>query len=1074
MKNLFRKISLFSLLLCFPLSGLELVPDRDGRIKIGPASLEVRCFSRKWSTPRGNLKQQRSGSKITLSGKQSLMAEPLLFTESVTAIGKNKFKFHASVQLEKPQEIPFFGVALVLPVDNGAYDVTVDGKPYPLPEKYSKKAIPGVRNARKIVLNLTGGTRLTLEGTFNLSAQDNRRFPNGNSMELRLTGKPASGVLQSAAIDLDMTVETLKCQPLDISKVANMGFADDEPDNGKGGWNDQGSGNDLSSFKASRVEVENVFFNIIDPARNNGKSSIVMGRTVDPSPVTLKLPAGSRGRSLVFLHATCWTPASKLPLGYIHVTFADGSRQKITVSMQDDSGNWHNPMPRKNAAVAWEGVNQHAKLGLYAAPFALRRNDPVSIKLELNRIPRHKNAMWMIAGITLADRPFRFTNPEREYVVAANKEWRPLDFRRNIVPGSPLDFSRFIEAPAGKYGRVISRPDGTLSFEKAPEKRIRFLGTNLAFSANYLTKQEADELALALRRTGLNSVRIHHYDTELLDKNADNSTTFDPAKLDQLDYLIHTMAKNGIYVTIDLYCSRIFKPGDNIPECKQYGVSAMKPLLPVSRAAMENWKTFVKKLLEHRNPYTGNEWRNEPALWLYNLVNEEVLEACYASVGMKGVYDEKYQEWLQKKGYSANQHRLAQFFNELQGKVLDEQLDYLKNTLKVNGMLTSLNHREFVRLTELRHKFEIVDNHSYHDHPNFPIRAWAHPVVYSQLSAMQGMAKLPRELLPTRIFGKPFVVTEFNYINPNRFRAEGGPLMGAYAALQNWDGLYRFAWAHSRAGATTLRAPTLFDESNDPLMQLSDRIIFMLFNRGNVLPAKEKYAYDIPENIFEGTSPLYFPQMFSELGLIAQIGSVFGKNPVPAGVQRIPAADAAKLSALKNPALAALWRKAQQERIAVSSTGQLVLNGKKQTFTVKTPHVESVTLEKGDLTADFLQVKNASGFQTVAVIALDEKPLRQSRNILLLQLTDLANTGAKYGSEGKTLCNYNGTLPILLRRGSAEIRLDVKRNFKVTALRSDGAEAGDVPGNIRDGKFVFKADTAAFPCGIMALHLTAK
>ena len=79
-------------------------------------------------------------------------------------------------------------------------------------------------------------------------------------------------------------------------------------------------------------------------------------------------------------------------------------------------------------------------------------------------------------------------------------------------------------------------------------------------------------------------------------------------------------------------------------------------------------------------------------------------------------------------------------------------------------------------------------------------------------------------MMPTLIFGKPFTVTEFNYVCPNRHRAEGGPLIGAYASLQNWDGLFRFSRAPHSAFVVKQQPLDVFEAANDPLAQLSERL----------------------------------------------------------------------------------------------------------------------------------------------------------------------------------------------------------------------------------------------------------
>ena len=1046
--------------------------NKDGSLRIGSANLLVQVYSDKWATGSWEVdggKIGRSGGEA--SGVIKLSGKEIKVTESIQPLNSNSFRYTVNAAFPEPMKIAVFCATLQLPTGVGPFNVTVDGKKLDLPEKFNDKPIKGVNAAKSLEAVLTGGVTIRVEGNFRLAVQDHRKFKN-ERMGLRLYGTPGSGTIDKSLIDLTVTVNSVKSTPVDISQAVNFGFADEQANDGKGGWSDQGPTNDLRSFTKRKVEVESVRFNIIDPAKNNGKAAIVMGRTVDKSPVKVELPANTRARGIALLHASAWTPAGKKPLGTINVTYADGSVEKIPVSLQDDSGNWWSPMPRSNAAVAWKHENQSASIGLYAAPFELKRDDPRSVEFELNTAPEHADAMWMIAGVTLLDRPMRFTFYSNDVQIVAGKKWQQLEFSKEIVTGSPLDFSRYVEAPAGKYGSIIARPDGTLAFENAPEKRVRLFGANLCFSASYLEKEEADRLAKTFRMLGYNAVRIHHHDTEILDSNAEDSLTFDPAKVDKLDYLVYAMSREGLYVTTDLYTNRVFKPGDNIPECKTYKERQMKALLPVSQAAMDNWKAFSRKLLEHRNPYTGKRWKEDPAIYSYNLVNEETLSSNWRSVQMSDVYLERYDKWVKQRGYEKSDRRFRQFLNELQDKVLAEQLRYLRDELQVKPLLTSLNYQHQTNLVQLRHRFDLVDNHNYHDHPTFPQEKWQMPKAYSQRCATQQKASLPRNMMPTRIFDKPFMVTEFNYVNPNIYRAEGGPLIGGYAALQDWDALYRFAWSHSRNSVINLGAPGGFDAANDPLAQLSDRISVLLFRRGDVEPAKEKYAYVVPANLFDTDEPLSFPREFSELGLIAQIGSVYANNPVPAGVIRLNFADSTNPAALVNKTVAKLWEKCLKEGVAESATGQLLLNSEAKTFVVRTPRAETLTLPGGDLAGNWMALRNASAFQTVAALSLDDLPLDESKSILLLQLTNIVNTDAVFGNPEFTLHRKGGRLPILAERGTATVEIQSATPFKVTALKTDGSPAGEIKGKVENGKFVFQADTASFPCGVMAMHLT--
>ncbi|HEX2948751.1 MAG TPA: hypothetical protein VHV83_04160, partial [Armatimonadota bacterium] len=93
--------------------------------------------------------------------------------------------------------------------------------------------------------------------------------------------------------------------------------------------------------------------------------------------------------------------------------------------------------------------------------------------------------------------------------ITANDEWLPLDTKLDIVAGSALDFSTLVpwHTPSGKYGRVIATADGKFAFENQPKMPVRFYGVNLCFSGQYLSHEEADQLATRLQRLGYNAVR---------------------------------------------------------------------------------------------------------------------------------------------------------------------------------------------------------------------------------------------------------------------------------------------------------------------------------------------------------------------------------------------------------------------------------------------------------------------------------------------------------------------------------------------------------------------------------------
>ena len=598
------------------------------------------------------------------------------------------------------------------------------------------------------------------------------------------------------------------------------------------------------------------------------------------------------------------------------------------------------------------------------------------------------------------------------FTIQAGPQWKPLTASQDVEAGSILDFSNLLDAPAGKYGRVIVK-GSHFAFARQPEMPSRFFGTNLCFTANYPEHDQAEKIADRLARMGYNSVRLHHYDGELVDPKAADSVTLDKDQLDKIDYLVAACKKRGIYITIDLYTFRQTR-AEEIPEINLPVRAGYKALVPILASAMQNWQAFARNLMTHKNPFTGFTWAQEPALMGICPLNEDPLATDYhATPEIAALYEKRFAAWLKTnnltEGTEAQRKTLISRF------LLETQLDanrriykFLKEDLQVQAPLTGVNCVNSLGLTPVRAEFDYVDNHSYWDHPGFPEKIWSLPFSYRNNSVVAAGALVPRNMFATRIVGKPFACTEWNYCVPNRYRAEGGPVMGAYAALQDWDGIWRFAYSHQLANMLKMQPAAGFDIGIDPLNLLSERIAALLYARGDVSPAKEMITYKVDlataQNTSSGWGGGEFPEAFQLLGLRSRIGSI---------------------SQEKGPAVNPEWEKQDiKSATFTSDTGQITLIPSAGMFKVITPRSESFVLGNATPVAgQSVEVTGDGNFATVCVAAMDGKPVARSNHLLLIHLTDLQNTNIAYLNAKQTQLEEWGKLPHLVRTGKVALQL---------------------------------------------------
>lgn len=701
-----------------------------------------------------------------------------------------------------------------------------------------------------------------------------------------------------------------------------------------------------------------------------------------------------------------------------------------------------------------------------------------------------------------------------------DKDWKTFTFAKDITPGSALDFSALLDAPAGKHGPVVIR-NGRFEFQDRPDHPVRLFGTNLTGGTRSstpnnivteLTKPEADKLAARLAAMGYNAVRLHHFDHGLTLPQTDDggAPVLDPAALDRMEYLIHALKQRGIYIVIDLYISRFA----GIP-------AEFKSSYEVKYAAifdpgiMANFKEHATRLLSHVNPYTGLALKDEPALATISLINENALTTNFFKIFVdnhafvRSAFIKSWQAWCADENISpapadpfAHPPLLTRFLVNRQIAAYETLAAHLRS-LGVIHPLSDVNHNAQYVQTIMRDRFDFVDNHDYYDHPTFTGTEFASNTRNTMKDALADLGEIML-IGASRIHGRPFMLTEWNFCYPNPYRSESGPVMGAYAAFQDWSGMFRFEYSGSRLTAFGDTHTWSFNTASDPVNLLSDRIAALLFLRGDVTPAPRKITFAVtPEIVAKPFAQDYpkwsarknaaFPATFGQLGAWTQIGS----NLVTPETTTLPANAALtheelpSLSTWQAPVIPAdndftdtLTQaglidadafKPGEGRLS-SETGQIHSNATAQSFKVVTPRSE-VLIQKGpEQTGDALRVSGNTTFSTVFAAAIDEQPLRSSGRILVLHLTDIRNTGERFiWKDGQLITLDVGRYPLLLRRGTAEITLQTTRETApdIWALDPTGKRLRKIDGVIlKDGAVTFTASTDMGDINALAYELS--
>lgn len=636
---------------------------------------------------------------------------------------------------------------------------------------------------------------------------------------------------------------------------------------------------------------------------------------------------------------------------------------------------------------------------------------------------------------------------------------KPFVMNHRAAGASPADMSFLLEAPAGRNGFVtvrnghLAKPDGS---------RLRLWGVHLTdWSRGSILlppKEDIPMWAATLARFGVNCVRLHFVDLDaprgIIAAGGNDSQRFDPQQLDRLDFLVSELKQRGIYVDLNLNVGRSYKAGDGVRDFDKIRWAKGMTLYDPRLIALQ--KDYARQILTHVNPYTNTEYRNEPAVAIVEILNENGLWVGFSATPF---YDEEltaqYNTWLRTTLPAADLQRLRDITGALGdatiprlkgsevGAAPKERFDaemafishtetafyvnmarYLKDSLGVRAPITgtadhSHSGSSYPMLAALS-RLDIMDGHVYWQHPGSPPPVNT-PMVNDPLHST--VVQLSR----TAVAGKPYTVSEVNHPFPNDWASEGIPILAAYGSFQDWDAIIVYTFEPKKDADWKPYVGDPFDISLDPVRMTQMAAGAAIFLRGDARPARETITRNYSRTqVMESRrlgrteQPYFTPGFPLETPLLhgSRIGSLDGP---PTGAFAAPHA----------PPL-------------VSDTREL-------TWHTAVPNAGLVTVETdrtqaliGFVKANARSVKNLSAdidnnFASLVLVSLDGKSVSRAGRLLLSAGSRVSNTGLKWNAD-RTRTVDQGGFPSLIEPVTGTITLRrLVGALDVTAVALDGA-----------------------------------
>ncbi len=424
-------------------------------------------------------------------------------------------------------------------------------------------------------------------------------------------------------------------------------------------------------------------------------------------------------------------------------------------------------------------------------------------------------------------------SPEEGYIFSY-----PAD---NFTNNALLDLRYLNETVAGENGFIRLSPDGN-SFQTENGKPIRFWSINGGEGTTSMSGADLAKFARFLAKMGVNMIRYHGS----INPTGANINDVDRDDVNGIWRMVAAMKKEGIYSTISPFWPHYGHMGE--PKVSGWGIPGytgnddLWGVIYFSDTLKNAYKTWVKYLYTEKNPYTGVALKDDPAVGVIAVMNEDGLFWWTVSMMKEGfmpIVRQKFYKWAvakygsptavkvawsyaadSKDNWAAGELGLYHIWDATQpqsggkAKRLNDQIQFLAETQKsfyaeIHDYYRSLGCKQLIYANNWRTAdatllfdaerytntpCELIAINRYYDPGHVgPNAGWRIDPgdCYEGKSVLFNPHKLPVNI--KQVAGHPTLVTESAWNLPHKYQAEGPFLVAAFMSLTGVDSYYWFS-----------------------------------------------------------------------------------------------------------------------------------------------------------------------------------------------------------------------------------------------------------------------------------------